>query len=959
MEVVDKREGVRDETGGLKKTEEYIRVSYTNVDGFLSKRLECIDHLKSDKPDIMCIVESKLRPNIQIDWFGDGYRIWRKDRANRDGGGIMVLTRKELCVQNVNIGDGDEEVVGVVVSNGGHDINIVTVYVPPKTSAWSSDQYNSMVKSTMERMRREAMKKEKIVLVGDFNCKGVKWEEFEVGSGGEWGEQLLNYALENLMTQWVKQTTRGRQGDTPSRLDLIFTKGVNLENEVEHECPLGKSDHELLKFAVKVSFSKDKEVRHKEKSLNYAKGRYDDLRNYFENVDWSIVYQETNMQVKYEKFMEIYNEAAENFVPKYTQKNLKGVQWFNKDCEKSKREKERAWKEYKRSNGELEGEIYRNARNEYVQVRRRAQKEYEQRIVEKCESDPKMFYKFINGKLQRKESIEKVKVGGEIYEDTKVIVEKLNENFCKVFTEEGQFNQSTLSETKTMQGITIVKSDIEEVINKLDENKAMGPDGVSGRMLKECKKQLLDPILNLIRTSITTGQVPVEWKRADVVPIYKSGCRMETLNYRPVSLTSIMCKICEEVIKSKWSEFLENERILNEKQFGFRKGRSCVSNLLCFYSRVIDVLQERNGWVDCVYLDLKKAFDKVPHNRLMWKLRNIGGISGSLEEWMKNYLTDREMRTVVKGTKSDWRKVTSGVPQGSVLGPIMFLIYVNDMPEGVKSYMNMFADDAKIMKRIRNMDDCNALQRDLDKINEWSRTWQMEFNTNKSCVMRMGRSKYRPHKNYQLGRSTLVEVGEEKDLGVIVQNNLSPEKHINGIFGKTYSMLQSIGLAFNYLDENMMRKILTTLIRPQLEYASVIWSPYMKKHVKKLERVQRLATRMIPQFKELPYEERLSRMELSTLEERRVRGDMITMFKITHGVDILDREDLITMASSNYLRGHQMKIVKDTCTSDIKKYSFPYRSIEKWNKLSVEVVCAASVSQMKEKLDKCGQRDRT
>ena len=289
----------------------------------------------------------------------------------------------------------------------------------------------------------------------------------------------------------------------------------------------------------------------------------------------------------------------------------------------------------------------------------------------------------------------------------------------------------------------------------------------------------------------------------------------------------------------------------------------------------------------------------------------------------------------------------------------MFLIYVNDMPEGVESYMNMFADDAKIMKRIRNMDDCNALQKDLDKINEWSRTWQMEFNTNKSCVMRMGRSKYRPHKNYQLGRSTLVEVGEEKDLGVIVQNNLSPEKHINGIFGKTYSMLQSIGLAFNYLDENMMRKILTTLIRPQLEYASVIWSPYMKKHVKKLERVQRLATRMIPQFKELPYEERLSRMELSTLEERRVRGDMITMFKITHGVDILDRENLITMASSNYLRGHQMKIVKDTCTSDIKKYSFPYRSIEKWNKLSVEVVCAASVSQMKEKLDKCGQRDRT
>ena len=172
-------------------------------------------------------------------------------------------------------------------------------------------------------------------------------------------------------------------------------------------------------------------------------------------------------------------------------------------------------------------------------------------------------------------------------------------------------------------------------------------------------------------------------------------------------------------------------------------------------------------------------------------------------------------------------------------------------------------------------------------------------------------------------------------------------------------MLQNIGLSFSYLDENMMKKILITMIRPQLEYAAVIWSPHMKKHVKKLERVQRLATRMIPYLKEVPYEERLNRLEISTLEERRVRGDMITMYKIVHGVDILDRDNLIKMASSNYLRGHPNKILKDICTSDIRKYSFPYRSIETWNKLSTDVVCAASVSQMKDKLDKCRQRDRT
>ena len=343
----------------------------------------------------------------------------------------------------------------------------------------------------------------------------------------------------------------------------------------------------------------------------------------------------------------------------------------------------------------------------------------------------------------------------------------------------------------------------------------------------------------------------------------------------------------------------------------------------------------------------------------MWKLKNVGGIRGRLEEWMKDYLTGREMRTVVKGVKSEWKRVTSGVPQGSVLGPIMFMIYVNDMPIGVHSYMNMFADDAKVMRRIRNEEDCNRLQEDLNKIYDWSIKWQMEFNLNKSHVMRMGKSKYRPYKEYQLGRETISEVSEEKDLGVIIQNNLSPEKHINRIFGKTYNILQNIGFAFNYLDENMMKKILTTLIRPQLEYAAVVWSPYMKKHIRKLERVQRLGTRMIPGYKELPYEERLRRLNLPTLEERRERGDMITMYKIVNGMDILDREDLIKISSNRQLRGHPKKIHKDSCMGDVKKYSFPYRGIDKWNKLSREVVCAESVSQMKDKLDKYGQRDRT
>ncbi|MPC61467.1 hypothetical protein E2C01_055539 [Portunus trituberculatus] len=342
------------------------------------------------------------------------------------------------------------------------------------------------------------------------------WEEFEVGNGGERGEQLLDFAMENLLTQWVRHPTRGWQGDTPSRLDLIFTKGVQLRQGIEHECPLRKSDHELLKFFLDVGLRVENGDGYKEENLNYARARYNDLRKYFGNVDWSALYQEVSIQLKYDKFKEIYNEAMENFVPKYTKKTLRRNQWFNKNCEKAKSENEKAWRKYKRINEAVERKAYRTARNRYVDVRQKAQKEYEQKILENCERDPKMFYKFINSKLHKKEIVEKVKVGDDVHEDVSDIVA----SFYKVVTNETELNGSILPEEKQIQDVIVSKSDNEKVVNGIDVYKSMGPNEVSNRRLKECQEQLLEPILDIMKTSITMGQVPVEWKRADVVSIY-------------------------------------------------------------------------------------------------------------------------------------------------------------------------------------------------------------------------------------------------------------------------------------------------------------------------------------------------------------------------------------------------------------------------------------------------------
>ena len=227
-----------------------------------------------------------------------------------------------------------------------------------------------------------------------------------------------------------------------------------------------------------------------------------------------------------------------------------------------------------------------------------------------------------------------------------------------------------------------------------------------------------DKIYDLLSMSLDKGILPRDWKRANIVPIYKGGNRSNPLNYRPVSLTSVLGKMCERVVKDAWMKDLEDRNVLTERQFGFRSGRSCTSNLLAFYSRVIDEVQERDGWVDGVYLDLKKAFDTVPHKRLLWKIAQYGGVGGKLLNWMEDYLKDREMRTVIRNKCSPWLRVISGVPQGSVLGPVMFGVYVNDMVEGIDSYVNLFADDAKVMRRVKSEDDCRRLQEDLDKIDE-------------------------------------------------------------------------------------------------------------------------------------------------------------------------------------------------------------------------------------------------
>ena len=938
-----------------------LKVIYTNVDGISSKRLEITDMLKEKKPMIFCMVETKVKKEVNLELFGwEGYNILRKDRAHKFGGGVCILVHNSLRVKNIEIESDKAEVLAAEITTMEEEkITVIAAYVPPLTGAWTRTSHEEMRNETLVSLERIIRRSERILLCGDFNCKEVDWEGMEPGyEESSWGAKFFEQMTENALFQHIKEATRARGSDNPSRLDLVFTRKEEEIENITLESPLGKGDHVVLICDVWLKYGRNNEsMATAVTKLNFKRADIKTMKRLFKEKKWFESSSASNSEGMLEEVLKTYEEVVHKTVPVF-QPKIKGKNvWFNDRCRFAKEERDKKWRRLRRRRTERTIEDYHRARNRYTEIRREEEANYEKNIVDKYDSDPKIFYKYINGKTKIKNAIQRLKVDGKILEDEQDMAHILNDQFKSVFVKDDEFwgdvSNRDVHQGPKLNSIVIDRMEVQKKLQSLDVNKAMGPDQMSGWVIKNCAEELSWPICKLFKKSLEEGYVPDKWKEAQIVAIHKGGSKEIPLNYRPVSLLCILIKVLEGMIRDVWIDFLEEGGGLSEKQFGFRKGRSCITNLLSFYSRVIDIIDQKGGWADCVYLDLKKAFDKVSHKRLIWKLEHTGGIGGKLLDWMKSYLSNRKMKTVIRGASSNWAEVVSGVPQGSVLAPLMFLIYINDLPDGVSSYMNMFADDAKIMRQVRNPEDCQKLQQDLDKLHEWSAKWLMEFNADKCHVLEMGKSIHRPHARYNLGGTELLKAESEKDLGIIVRNNLSPEGHINKIVGEGLAIVANVRITFSHLSEPLIKKIIESILRPKLEYAQVTWAPHLKKHIRKLERVQRAATKLVPSLHDKEYQERLQVLKLPSLEERRKRGDMIQLYKCVHQIDRIDRDDFLQLDPDRRTRGgHEMKLRMPGSTTDVKKFSFPARTIRDWNNMPGEVVRARNIHSFKEQYDK-------
>ena len=484
-------------------------------------------------------------------------------------------------------------------------------------------------------------------------------------------------------------------------------------------------------------------------------------------------------------------------------------------------------------------------------------------------------------------------------------------------------------------------------MKKFDPNKSSFIDKCHPYFLRELADEICNPLATLFNKSLREG-VHESWQQAIITAIFKEGKKSDPGNYRPVSITSVIAKIMESLIRDAIVEHMMNNDLFADKQHGFVPGRDCMTQLLLCMEEWTSII-DRGVCFDVIYTDFSKAFDSVPHERLIVKLESLG-IGGDILFWIKSFLKNRSQCVNVESGKSCWKDVLSGIPQGSVIGPILFVIFINDMPaEVIVNFTKLFADDCKLYGTVDNSP-LNSMQSDLNNLVEWSQKWQLPFNKNKCKVMHFGFSNRKL--DYYMDGHCLEAVESEKDLGVIVDDELKFRKHAAAVTKKANQFLGTIKRTYQTKDSVTISTLYKAMVRPHLEYANSIWGPFYQGDIKKVENIQHRATKLIPSLRNKPYEERLMALNLPSLVYRRKRGDMIQMYKIMNQLIRIDAGDLFTSQMSAFTRGHTQRVFKQHAKKNARVFSFSHRVTNDWNSLPQLVVSAPSLNIFKNRLDK-------
>lgn len=488
---------------------------------------------------------------------------------------------------------------------------------------------------------------------------------------------------------------------------------------------------------------------------------------------------------------------------------------------------------------------------------------------------------------------------------------------------------------------------------KLNVKKSTGPDNIPNNFLRRYAEQIAPFLTRLFMLSLNSGVIPDDWRIARIVPVHKKGDRLDYANYRPVSITSACSKLMEHVVANYIKDFLAHRSLLTPCQHGFRKGMSTTTQLVLTVNEIAQVL-DKSGQVDMLCLDFSKAFDKVPHAELIYKLKCLN-LPLPIVRWISDYLRNRKQFVEIKNCASRVLPVTSGVPQGSVLGPLLFLIYVNDLvdvvPEDVT--IKLFADDCIILKEIVSEDSHIALQKSLRGINEWCTRWGMVLNSDKTVLLRVTRKKHPSIYTYVLHDKPVLEVSKYKYLGVTFTNKLTWSEHISDI---SKSALRKLWFLKRRLKNGPVSTRLlayNVCIRSKLEYAAVVWDSFTKKDSQQLENIQRKAVRFIfSKYKRCDSPTSLMKLNnIPTLEARRKINRLSFLHDcITGKLKITLPQIVKPLITRTTRHSHKCALTPIFARTTAFKNSFFPRVVSEWNLLPPDVFESGRFFQELERL---------
>ena len=843
-----------------------------------------------------------------------------------------------------------------------YNLYIVTAYRPPSNNATENHEMIEALKNFMTS--------KDVILVGDFNLPSLKWKEpgRPIVAHCSGTDQAFLDLFDSLgLHQWVTVPTFPSSGNV---LDLVFTTEPDCTARVSVEAPLPACDHCPIVFDYIISNINCDTLQYGTNSKlikKWHKGKYAKLNEFLLQVDWEHELAHKNSNESFEHLLLIVQELAQGLIPTQPMKppHTKPP-WKVRPPGRLLRQCKSAWQAYKLAR-EAHGRRSQEARNAFAmfssinkQLRSysvKAQANYEKSLIEKWKSNPKLLHAYIRSKKSAPTTVGPLKMSdGTVTSDPGQMSECLADAFCSVYTT-GQPSLQMPHQVHdgNMPPLQLTVGELKALLRNTDGNTAMGPDGLHPLVLKNCADALAEPIHAIFTRSLEEGSLPDAWKKSLVVPIFKKGLRLDPLNYRPVCLTSVCCKRLERKLSDHIYEYLSSSSLLSSHQFGFRPGFSSSEQLLLVYEEVSAGVDKGNT-VDVVLFDYSKAFDVVPHSILLNKLKLLG-FDRDILRWISSFLTDRLMEVGVKDKHSTPRTVTSGVPQGSVLGPLLFLIYINHIGSQLSCRYKIFADDLKIYAcgREHGSDEVftdlqSAIQKDIDILASTSTSWGLFLNPKKCAVLRFSRPQ-RELPQYVLDGKVLPSPKTHSDLGVTIDTSLKFHDHISLVTRKV------AGLGYGFLRSTVCRErefmlfYLTVHLRPILEYGSCLWHTDYVEDACRLERFQRHWTKQIDGMEHLSYGDRLRQLCLYSVRGRLARADLIQYWRILHGKSCIAPETMFLRPATRITRGHSYKIGVTHVNTDARKRAFAKRSVNIWNSLPECVVSANDVSTFKRELE--------